>query len=93
MDICRLVCRFLFVSRDRLKIEKLLPISIKGGSRGEARGSGPPLKNHKKNIGFLSNAGTDPLKKPAFNVGQSSARQRNAIFKWPFAGWPMMAHL
>ena len=51
-----------------------------GGSRvGEGdRGSGPPLKNH-KNIGFLSNAGRDPLKnhkaaKPAFNVGQSSAR-------------------
>ena len=43
----------------------------------------PPLKNH-KNIGFLSNTGPDPLKnhkttKPAFNVGSSSARQRNAI--------------
>ena len=37
-----------------------------------------------QNIGFLSNAGPDPLKnhkatKPAFNVGPSSARQRNAI--------------
>ena len=33
-----------------------------------------PLKNH-KNIGFLGNTGTDPLKitKPAFNVGPSSA--------------------
>ena len=44
---------------------------------GGGRGSVPPLKNH-KNIGFLSNTGTDPLKnhkatKPAFNVGQSSA--------------------
>ena len=43
----------------------------------------PPLKNH-KNIGFLSNTSPDPLKnhkatKPAFNVGSSSARQRNAI--------------
>ena len=53
------------------------------GSRGE-RGSGPlPLKNL-KNIGFLSNSGPDPLKnheatKPAFNVGPSSVRQRNAI--------------
>ena len=47
------------------------------------RGSGPPLENH-KNIGFLSNTGPDPLKypiatKPAFNVGPSSARQRNTI--------------
>ena len=41
------------------------------------------LKNH-KNIGFLSNTGPDPLKnqkatKQAFNVGPTSARQRNAI--------------
>ena len=55
-----------------------------GGSRG---GTGdpdpPPLKNH-KNIGFPSNTGPDTLKnhmatKPAFNIGPSSARQRNAI--------------
>ena len=63
-----------------------------GGSRGEGgggRGSGPPLKNH-KNIGLHSNTGLNPLKKykatkPAFNVGPSSARQRNAIkmtFRW-----------
>ena len=53
------------------------------------RGSGPTLKNH-KNIGFISNTGPDPLKnhkgtKPVFNVGHSSARQRNAIlmaFRW-----------
>ena len=55
------------------------------GGGGGGRGSGPPLKNH-KNIGFLSNTGPDPLKnhkaaKPAFNVGQSSTRQRNAI-RW-----------
>ena len=42
-----------------------------------------PMKNH-KNIGFLSNTGRDPMEnhkatKPAFNVGPSSARQRNAI--------------
>ena len=48
----------------------------------------PPLpspRNH-KNIGFLSNTGLDPLKnhkatKQAFNVGSSSARQRNT-FRW-----------
>ena len=43
----------------------------------------PPLKNH-KNIGFLSNSGPVPLKsyeatEPAFNVGLSSAPQRNAM--------------
>ena len=31
------------------------------GSRGGGRGSGPPL-NNRKNIGFLSNTGLDPLK-------------------------------
>ena len=50
---------------------------------GGGRGSGPPLKNHHKNIGFLSNTGLDPINhkdaKPAFNVGSSSARQRNVI--------------
>ena len=49
------------------------------GSRGGGKGSGPP------EIGFPSNNGPDPLKnhearKPAFNIGPSSARQRrNAI--------------
>ena len=45
------------------------------------RGCGPPpLKNYKI-IRFLSNFGPDPLKnyEPAFKVGLSSARQRNAI--------------
>ena len=55
-----------------------------GGSRGgQGVRTPPPLKNH-KNTGFLCNTGPDPLKnhkatKPAFNVGLSSARQRNAI--------------
>ena len=53
-----------------------------GGEGGGGREYGPPLKNH-KNIGFLSNTGPHPLKnhnttKPAFNVGSTSARQRNA---------------
>ena len=54
-----------------------------GGSRGGGdRGSGPP-ENH-KNIGFLCNTGPGPLKnhkatKPAFNVGLSLARWRNAM--------------
>ena len=53
------------------------------GSRGGTGGPDPHLNNH-KNIEFLSYTGPDPLKfskttKPAFNVGSSSARQRNAI--------------
>ena len=42
-----------------------------------------PLKNYKA-IGFYNDYGLDPLEiqratKPAFNVGPSAARQRNAI--------------
>ena len=50
------------------------------GSRGGMdRGSGPPEKH--KNIGFLSNTGSVPLKnhkatKPAFNVGPLSSSWR-----------------
>ena len=54
-----------------------------GGSKGGGTVGPDPLENH-KNIGFLSNTDPDPLKnhkatKPAFSVGPSSARQRNAI--------------
>ena len=53
------------------------------GSRVGHRGSRPSLENH-KNLGFVSNSGPDPLKnhkatEPAFNVGPSTACQRNAI--------------
>ena len=63
---------------------------------GGGRCSGPPLKNHKI-IGFLCKFGPDPLKnyeatEPAFNVGPSFVRQRNAIL-WRFAGGPMMTLL
>ena len=58
-------------------------VRIQRGGTGGPDAPPPPLKNH-KNIGFLSNTGPDPLKnrkatKPAFKVGTSSARQRNAI--------------
>ena len=57
------------------------------GIQSGNRGSGPP-ENH-KNIGFLINAGPDPLKnyratKPAFNIGLSLAVSTDG---------PMMAHL
>ena len=63
---------------------------------GGGQGVRTPQKNH-KHTGFLRNTGQDSLKnhiatKPAFNVGPSSACQRNTI-KWRFAGGPMMARL
>ena len=61
------------------------------GSKGGGQGvrTSLLLKNY-KNIGFHCNTVSDPMKnykatKPAFNVGLSSARQRNAIliaFRW-----------
>ena len=62
--------------------EKLILLHHVRIQRGD-RVSGPPLKNH-QNIGFLCNTVPDPLKnhkasRPAFNVGQSSACQRNTI--------------
>ena len=65
------------------------------GSREGDRGPEPPsLKYHKK--GFLSNTSLDPLKnhkaaKPAFNVGPSSARQRNAFCWWANGGPHLVA--
>ena len=68
------------------------------GGGGGGGGADPlphtPLENHKA-IGFLSYTGADLLPNhkgtmPAFNVGPSSARQRNAI-KRRCAGGPMMA--
>ena len=54
-----------------------------GSSGGGTRGPDPPIPEKSQNIGFSSNTDPDPLKiaatKPAFNVGPSSARQRNAI--------------
>ena len=72
----------------RLEVSKLwsepstTAILCMHGSRGGTGGPNPPLKNV-KNIGFLSNTGPEPLKihkatESAFNVGPSSARQRNA---------------
>ena len=57
---------------------------IQRGGGGGGRGSGPPRPENSQNIGFSSNTGPDPLNnrkatKPAFNIGPSSARQRNAI--------------
>ena len=60
----------------------------------------PPLKSS-KNIGLLSNTGLDLLKnhkatKPTFDVGPSSARQRNAIkmaFRWRDEDGPLIVYL
>ena len=65
-------------------IYKFITLTCADPERGGGAG-GPdptPLKNHQNQL--LSNSGPDPLKnheatKPEFNVGPSSARQRNAI--------------
>ena len=67
-----------------------------GGGQGVT-----PLKNHKNILGFLSSTGPDPLKnhkatKPEFNVGLSSACQRNAIemaFRWRADDGPVLVLL
>ena len=55
-----------------------------GGDRAFRTPPPPQKKKNHKNIGFLGNSGPDPLKnhkatEPAFNVGQSLARQQNVI--------------
>ena len=67
--------------------------------RIQRRGQGvrTPLQNH-KNMGFRCNTGPDPLEnhkatQPAFNVGTSSARQRNAIlmaYRWRADDGPLI---
>ena len=67
-----------------------------GGGGGE-EGVRTPLKNH-KNIGFLSNTGPDPLKKPINLPSQHSMlghhqHASDTTFIWHFAGEPIMARL
>ena len=50
---------------------------IQRGGQG-VRTPSPPLKNH-KNIEWTGSPGICKTTKPAFDVGPSSARQRNAI--------------
>ena len=70
-----------------LKCFLLVPVACADPHGGQ--GVRTPLKKS-QNKGFLSDSGPDPLKnneatEPAFNVGPSSARKRNAIliaFRW-----------
>ena len=69
----------------------LVYVFYMGGSRG---GRGPQKNN--KNIVFLSNTGSDPLKhhkatKPTSNLGHHQ-HVSETPFKWRFADGPMMAH-
>ena len=72
----------------------------RGGGGGGGGGTGgpdtPPLKNH-KNIGFLSNTGTDPqkiTKLPRKYIMLSHHRHVSKTpFNWRFAGRPMMVRL
>ena len=68
-----------------------LMCGFRGGGAG---GIDPSLKNH-KNIGSLSNTGPDPLKITILCSQHSMlGHHRHAsetLFKWRFAGGPMMA--
>ena len=69
---------------DLLCIQHIFPCADPEGGGGGAGGLDPPSLENRKYVGFLSNTGLDPLKnhtatKSAFNVGPSSACQRNAI--------------
>ena len=59
------------------------------GSRDGDRGPDLALKNHKKNIKFLTNTSPDSLKNNASHHRHAS----KTPFKWRFADRPMMAHL
>ena len=70
------------VSQVQMHYSVLFPKPSCADPEGKTGGPDTPLKIH-KNIGFFSNTGPNPLKnhkatKPEFNVGPSSARQRNA---------------
>ena len=64
--------------------------SIRNHGRNQRGARGPDSPENYKKVKFLSNTCLDPLKnhkatKPAFNVGPSSGRRRNAIqmaFRW-----------
>ena len=78
-DFISIICYMYLSNHQSLS---LVQCTCMGGSRG-GKGVWTPLKNH-KNIGFLSNTGSDPLEnhiatKPALAVGPPSVRQRNAI--------------
>ena len=74
--------KFIFVRNYVWYIGMVHACADPGGTGGPDPPPPSGLKNHKV-IGFLSNTGPDPLKyhkatNPAFNVGPSSACQRNA---------------
>ena len=71
--------KYPFIVSEIPKIIMFTHVRIQGVGQGVWT---PPEKS--QNIGFRSNSGPDPLKnneatEPAFNVGPSSARMRNAI--------------
>ena len=70
----------LYQVEESISVQRHAPIQ-----RGD-RGSGPPLKNHKK-IGFLSNTGEDSLKNHKATLYQAS------IQCWAIIGTPAKRHL
>ena len=69
-------------------------VRIQRGDRGS--GPPPPLKN-RKNIGFPSNIGPDPLIIPKLPSQHSMLGHHQHAsetpFKWRFAGWLIIARL
>ena len=80
------------------KYQNLIHYNACAGPEWGTKGQDPPPPENLQKIGFLSNSDLDPQKnyeatEPAFNVGQSSARQRNAIlmaFRWRADGGPLI---
>ena len=69
-------------ARDVVYKSEILGVAVHSCALPEGEGCGP-IGNH-NTIAFLSNTGSEPTKtrkatKSAFNVGQQSAGQRNAI--------------
>ena len=76
-------------------------VRIQRGTAGPDPPPPPPPRKITKSIWFLSNSGPDLLKnheatEPAFDIGPSSARQRNAFkmaFRWRADDGPLIAVL
>ena len=78
------VVPFKFVSNLIRKENSMANANIDVLEAGSLRFENPPSPKNHKNIGFFCKTGQDPLNnhkatKPAFNVGPSSACQRNPI--------------
>ena len=84
----------------KVNVLLVLHARIQNGGRGFAPPPPRPLLKNHKVVGFQMNTGRGPLENhkaihPAFRVGPSSARQRNAkmAFRWRSDGGPIFCIL